>query len=111
MIIPVQESGMIQHTHFHQEAIMTHQNQLIRKAQEGNKKAMLMLLVQFNPLLKRQASYFHQLGLEYDDAYQQAALLLITGVKKYQEVPPVTFAGYMKKRIKWGLWVYWRKQK
>lgn len=89
---------------------MIHQNQLIRKARQGNKKAMACLLDQFNPLLKRQASYFHQMGLEYEDAYQQAALLFIVGVQKYREIPPVTFAGYMKKRIKWGLWMYWRKQ-
>jgi DNA-directed RNA polymerase specialized sigma subunit len=90
---------------------MSNMNKFIQKAQQGNKKAMTILLQQFNPLLKRQASYFYQMGLEYEDAYQQAALLFILGVYQYQEIPPVTFAGYMKKRIKWGLWMYWRKQK
>jgi DNA-directed RNA polymerase specialized sigma subunit len=90
---------------------MSNMNKFIQKAQQGNKKAMTILLHQFNPLLKRQASYFYQMGLEYEDAYQQAALLFILGVYQYQEIPPVTFAGYMKKRIKWGLWMYWRKQK
>ena len=88
---------------------MIQQNQWIQKAQQGNKKAMSKLIEQFNPLLKRQASYFHQMGLEYDDAYQQAALIFISGIYQYQHVPPVTFAGYMKKRIKWRLWMYWRK--
>ena len=86
-------------------------NRIIKKARQKDKKAMVQLLEQFNPLLKSQASYFHQMGLEYEDAYQQAALLFISGVYQYQEIPPITFAGYMKKRIKWGLWGYWRKQK
>jgi len=86
-------------------------NKLIQKAKQGDKKAMTILLEQFIPLLKRQADSFRQMGLEYEDAYQQAALLFISGVYQYNEVPPVTFAGYTKKRIKWGLWGYWRRQK
>jgi len=82
---------------------------LIKKAKEGDKKAMNQLINQFMPLLKKWAGYFCQLGLEYEDAFQQAALLFITGVYQYKERPPVTFAGFMKKRIKWGLWGYWRK--
>jgi len=84
---------------------------LIQKAKNGDKEAMTFLLQQFIPLLKRQAGYFRQMGLEYEDAYQQAALLFITGIYQYKEMPPVTFAGFIKKRIKWGLWGYWRKQK
>ena len=83
---------------------------LIKKAKERNQKAMTKLIKHFLPLLKRESYYFHQLGLEYDDAFQQAVLLFITGVYQYKEKPPVTFAGFMKKRIKWGLWGYWRKQ-
>ena len=90
---------------------MTICNKLIQKAKPGDKKAMTILLEQFIPLLKRQADSFRQMGLEYEDAYQQAALLFISGVYQYKEVPPVTFAGYIKKRIKWGLWGYWRRQK
>ena len=89
---------------------MTNLDKLIQNAQENNKKAMTQLLQQFNPLLKSQAGYYHHMGLEYDDAYQQAALIFILGVYQYQEIPPITFAGYMKKRIKWGLWGYWRRQ-
>ncbi len=88
---------------------MINLNRMIQKAQQEDKKAMTLLLQQFYPLLKRQASYFQQMGLEYEDAYQQASLLFILGVYQYKEIPPVTFAGYMKKRIKWGLWGYWRR--
>lgn len=90
---------------------MTNLDRLIQDAQKNSKKAMSRLLQQFNPLLKSQAGYFHHIGLEYDDAYQQAALLFILSVYQYRKMPPITFAGYMKKRIKWGLWGYWRKQK
>ncbi len=90
--------------------IINNMEKTIKEAQKGNKNALTRLLCQFNPLLKRQASYFRQLGLEYDDAYQQGALYFILGIYQYQEIPPVTFAGYIKKRVKWGLWAYWRKQ-
>lgn len=86
-------------------------NKLIKKAKQRNEQAMLGLLEQFNPLLKRQAHLFSQMGLEFEDAYQQAALLFVLGVYQYREIPPVTFPGYIKKRIKWGLWTYWRKEK
>jgi|LDZU01.1.fsa_nt_gi DNA-directed RNA polymerase specialized sigma subunit len=84
---------------------------LIQKAKEGDKKAMASLIKQFYPLIKREAKKFQYMGLEFDDAFQQAALLFITGVYQYKKIPPITFAGFMKKRIKWGLWGYWRKQK
>ncbi len=89
---------------------METRNKLIQKAKAGDKEAMMQLIEQFNPLLKRKASLYRQMGLEYEDAYQQAVLYFIIGVYQYQPLPPVTFAGYMKKRIKWGLWMYWRKQ-
>ena len=44
------------------------------------------------------------------DVFQQGALLLILAVYEYEEKPPVTFAGYLKKRIDWGLWSYYRKE-
>jgi len=91
--------------------IMMNLKKLVNKAQSRDKSAMSELIKQFNPLLKKQAGYFSQMGLEYEDVYQQAALLFITGVYQYKEIPPVTFPGYIKKRIKWGLWMYWRKQK
>ena len=89
---------------------MEEMNILIRKAKERDEEAMMQLIELFNPLLKKQAALFKQMGLEYEDTYQQGVLYFITGVYKYQPMPPVTFAGYMKKRIKWGLWMYWRKQ-
>ena len=79
------------------------------KAKEKEVKAMEELFIRFTPLLKSRAKRYSKLGLEYDDIFQQAALLFIIAVYDYEERPPTTFAGYIKKRIDWGLWVYYRK--
>jgi len=83
--------------------------ELITKAKEKDEKAMEELFNQFKPLLKSRAKRYSRYGLEYDDVFQQASLLFILAVYDYQEIPPTTFAGYMKKRIDWGLWVYYRE--
>ena len=48
------------------------------------------------------------MGLEYEDVFQQGALIFILAVYDYQEKKNIPFAGYLKKRINWGLWVYYR---
>ncbi len=83
--------------------------ELITRAKQKNVKAMEELFNQFKPLLKSRAKRYSRIGLEYDDVFQQGALLFILAIYDYKEKPPVTFAGYMKKRISWGLWVYYRK--
>ena len=83
--------------------------ELISKAKEKEVKAMEELFNQFNPLLRSSAKRYSRIGLEYDDIFQQASLLFILAVYDYKERPPTTFAGYIKKRIDWGLWVYYRK--
>jgi len=82
---------------------------LINKAKQKNLKAMGELFNKFKPLLKSRAKRYSRYGLEYDDVFQQGALIFILAVYDYKEIPPTTFAGYMKKRISWGLWVYYRK--
>ena len=83
--------------------------ELIVKAKEKDIKAMEKIFNQFKPLLKSRTKRYSRYGLEYDDIVQQAALLFIIAVYDYKERPPTTFAGYIKKRIDWGLWVYYRK--
>ena len=83
--------------------------ELIAKAKEKDVKAMEELFNQFTPLLKSRAKRYSRIGLEYEDIFQQASLLFILAVYDYKERPPTTFAGYIKKRIDWGLWVYYRK--
>ena len=83
--------------------------ELITRAKQKNVKAMEEIFNQFKPLLKSRAKKYSRYGLEYDDVFQQASLLFILAVYEYKEKPPTTFAGYMKKRIDWGLWIYYRK--
>jgi len=83
--------------------------ELIAKAKQKDIKAMEELFNQFTPLLKSRAKRYSRIGLEYEDIFQQASLLFILAVYDYKERPPTTFAGYIKKRIDWGLWVYYRK--
>jgi len=88
---------------------MSELKELIARAKQKNVKAMGELFNQFKPLLKSRAKRYSRMELEYDDIFQQAALLFILAVYEYKEIPPTTFAGYMKKRIDWGLWIYYRK--
>jgi len=81
---------------------------LISKAKEKDVKAMEELFNQFKPLLKSRAKRYSRIGLEYEDVFQQGALFFILAVYDYKELPPVTFSHYIKKRIDWGLWVYYR---
>jgi len=82
---------------------------LIVHAKQKDITAMGELFNQFKPLLKSRARKYSRYGLEYEDIFQQGALLFILAVYEYKEKPPATFAGYMKKRIDWGLWVYYRR--
>ena len=88
---------------------MSELKELITKAKQKDVKAMEELFIRFRPLLKSRAKRYSKYGLEYEDVFQQAALLFIIAVYNYKERPPTTFAGYIKKRIDWGLWVYYRK--
>ena len=70
--------------------------ELIVKAKEKDIKAMEKIFNQFKPLLKSRTKRYSRYGLEYDDIFQQGALLFIIAVYDYKERPPTTFAGYIK---------------
>ena len=88
---------------------MSELKELIAKAKQKDLKAMGELFNQFKPLLKSRAKRYSRYGLEYDDVFQQGALLFILAVYEYKERPPVTFSGYIKKTIDWRLWLYYQK--
>ena len=90
---------------------MSELKELITRAKQKDVKAMEELFNQFKPLLKSRARRYSRYGLEYDDVFQQAALLFIIGVYEHQtekERSSNAFPSYIKKRIDWGLWVYYR---
>jgi len=91
---------------------MSELKKLIAKAKQKDLKAMETLFNQFKPLLKSRAKRYARMGLEYDDVFQQGALLFIIGVYEHQvekERSPTGFSSYIKKRLDWGLWMYCRK--
>ena len=91
---------------------MSELKELIAKAKQKDVKALGELFNQFKPLLKSRAKRYSKYGLEYDDIFQQAALLFIVGVYEHQadkERSPTAFSSYIKKRLDWGLWMYYRK--
>jgi DNA-directed RNA polymerase specialized sigma subunit len=59
--------------------------------------------------LTLRARRYSRIGLEYEDVFQQGALLFILAVYDYTERPPVTFSAYVKKTIDWRLWLYYQK--
>ena len=86
---------------------MSELKELIARAKQRNLKAMEELFNQFKPLLKSRARKYSRYGLEYDDVFQQGALLFIVGVYEHQaekERSPTAFSSYIKKRLDWGLW-------
>ena len=91
---------------------MSELKELIAKAKKKDVTAMEELFNQFKPLLKSRARKYSRMGLEYDDVFQQGALLCIIGVYEHQtekERSPTAFSSYIKKRLDWGLWMYYRK--
>jgi len=88
---------------------MSELKELIAKAKQKDLKAMGDLFNQFKPLLKSRSKRYSKCGQKYEDVFQQAALLFILAVYDYQEEKNIPFAGYIKKRINWGLYLYNRK--
>ena len=82
---------------------------LILKARKKDEKAMEELFNRFKPLLKSRAKKYYRYGLEYEDIFQQASLIFILAVYDYKEKGSVPFPGYIKKRINWGLYHYYRR--
>ena len=88
---------------------MSELKELIVCAKQRNVKAMGELFNQFKPLLKSRAKKYSKCGQKYEDVFQQAALIFILAVYDYKEEKNIPFAGYIKKRINWGLYHYYRR--
>ena len=56
---------------------MSELKELIAKAKQKDLKAMEGLFNQFKPLLKSRAKKYSRYGLEYEDVFQQASLILV----------------------------------
>ena len=88
---------------------MSELKKLIARAKQRNIKAMGELFNQFKPLLKSRSKRYSKCGQKYEDVFQQAALIFILAVYDYKEEKNTPFAGYIKKRINWGLYHYYHR--
>jgi len=88
---------------------MSELKELITHAKQKDLKAMGDLFNQFKPLLKSRSKRYSKCGQKYEDVFQQSALIFILAVYNYQEEKNIPFAGYIKKRINWGLYHYYRR--
>ncbi|MEA2021840.1 MAG: sigma factor [Candidatus Caldatribacteriota bacterium] len=88
---------------------MSELKELILKAKKKDEKAMEELFKKFKPLLKSRAGRYSRYGLEYEDVFQQGALIFILAVYDFEEKQGIPFSGYIKKRMNWELWSYCRK--
>ena len=83
--------------------------ELISKAKRKDFKAMGELFNQFKPLLKSRAKRYFRMGLEYEDVFQQASIIFIIAVYDFEGKKDIPFSGYIKKKINWGLYHYYRR--
>jgi len=88
---------------------MSELKELIARAKQKDVKAMGELFNQFKPLLKSRSKRYSKWSQKYEDVFQQAALIFILAVYDYKEEKNIPFSGYMKKRINWGLYHYYRR--
>ena len=82
---------------------------LINKAKQKDLKAMGELFNKFKPLLKSRSKKYSKWGQKHEDVFQQSSLIFILAVYDYKEEKNIPFAGYIKKRINWGLYHYYRR--
>jgi len=88
---------------------MSELKELISKAKQKDFKAMEELFKKYKPLLKSNSKKYYRYGMEYDDVFQQASIIFIIAVYDFEEKKDIPFSGYIKKKINWGLYHYYRR--
>jgi DNA-directed RNA polymerase specialized sigma subunit len=83
--------------------------ELISKAKRKDFKAMEELFKKYKPLLKSNSKKYCRYGMEYDDVFQQASIIFIIAVYDFEGIKDIPFSGYIKKKINWGLYHYYRR--
>ena len=87
---------------------MTELKSLVEKAKKKDVDAMEKLFKKYRPLLKKGSKRYARYGLEYDDVFQQNSIIFIMTVYDFEENMNIPFSGYIKKRINWGLYHFYR---
>ncbi|GAA0177131.1 sigma-70 family RNA polymerase sigma factor [Clostridium sediminicola] len=72
---------------------------LIRKAKEGDSKAVESIINKYMPLVLSEASKYHIPGYEYDDIVQHCFLSIIKAIKLYK-IGQTSFSSFVSKVVK-----------
>ena len=80
------------------EAMETTECMLLAAAQAGDSAAMMQLVEQYEPLLRRAAGQPHLLTLR-EDALAEGYVSFVRAVHDYDAASGVPFAGFVKARV------------
>lgn len=85
-------------------------NQLVKKAQAGDKQAFQEVCTRFTGLVKRYAGKAHLRPLA-EEAEAQGWLAVVQAVTSYDETCGVHFAGYVDSKVKFAVWNLFKKER
>lgn len=85
-------------------------NQLVLKAQGGDRAAFEEVCQRFEGLVKRHIFKPHLRALG-DEAVSEAWLAVAAAVKSYDSAAGVHFAGYVESRVKFALWNLFKRER
>jgi RNA polymerase sigma factor (sigma-70 family) len=85
-------------------------NQLVKKAQAGDKQAFQKVCTRFTGLVKKYAGKSHLLPI-VEEAEAQGWLAVAQAVRSYDENCGVHFAGYVDSKIKFAIWNLFKKER
>ena len=76
--------------------------ELVDKARKGDKRAMEDLLDKLKPLIYSAIRRFSK-GVDTEDLYQEACVILLESVRDFDEERKVPFLAFAKSRIHYGI--------
>jgi RNA polymerase sigma factor (sigma-70 family) len=85
-------------------------DQLVRKAQMGDRQAFHELCTRFTGLVKKYAHKAHLRPIA-EEAEAQGWLAMVQAVKSYDETSGVHFAGYVDSKVKFAIWNIFKKER
>lgn len=85
-------------------------NQLVKKAQAGDKQAFQEVCTRFIGLVKRYAGKTHLRPIT-EEAEAQGWLAVVQAVTSYDETCGVHFAGYVDSKVKFAIWNLFKKER
>ncbi len=88
------------------EKITAETQNLIKEAQQGNKKAMQLVLAQYEDLVKDEANQLLCMGVSFEDLCQEGRIGLYNAICKYHFTKHVWFFTFAKKNIHFAILDY-----